>query len=142
MQRLPKNLPPHLIVFDGECALCSRFYRFMLKHDHDQRFAFATAQSPIGQQLYQALDLPLQDFETNLVFTNGTLYQRLDAFTAAMRALGGIWHLPALLRFLPRRLKDFAYHRIARNRYRIFGRYETCMLPTQAHRARFVSGGF
>lgn len=142
MHRLPNNLPKNLIVFDGECVLCSGFYRFMLKHDHSQRFAFATAQSRIGQQLYHALCLPMQDFETNLVITNGAIYQRLDAFAAAMHALGGIWHLPALLRFLPCGLKDFAYHRIARNRYRIFGRYDTCMLPTQAHRARFVKGGF
>ena len=142
MDRLPKNLPPNLIVFDGECVLCSGFYRFMLKHDRRQHFTFAIAQSPVGQQLYLALGLPTQDFETNLVITNGTIHQRLDAFTAAMRALGGIWHLPALLRFLPRWVKDFAYHRIARNRYRIFGRYDTCMLPTAAHRARFVNGGY
>ncbi len=142
MQRLPQNLPPYLIVFDGECVLCSGFYRFMLKHDRRQRFAFATAQSPLGQRLYQALGLPTRDFETNLVIINGAVFQRLDAFAAAMRALGGIWHLPALLRFLPLWLKDFAYHRIARNRYRIFGRYNTCMAPTPAQRARFVKGGF
>ena len=141
MQRLPENLPQNLIVFDGECVLCSGFYRFMLKHDHKQRFAFATAQSPIGQQLYQALGLPMQDFETNLIIIDGTVFQRLDAFAAAMRALGGIWHLPALLRFLPNGLKDFTYHRIARNRYRLFGRYDTCMAPTQAQRARFIEGG-
>jgi len=119
MQRLPQYLPQSLIVFDGECVLCSGFYRFMIKHDRRQRFTFTTAQSPIGQ-----------------------LYQRLDAFAAAMRALGGICHLPALLRFLPNGLKDFTHHRIARNRYRIFGRYEACMLPTPAQRARFVEGGF
>ncbi len=142
MQRLPQNLPQYLIVFDRECVLCSGFYRFMLKHDRPQRFAFATAQSPIGQQLYRALGLPTRDFETNLVITNGTIYQRLDAFTAAMRALGSIWRLPALLHFLPLWLKDFAYHRVARNRNRIFGRYETCMAPTPAERARFADGGF
>jgi predicted DCC family thiol-disulfide oxidoreductase YuxK len=123
-------------------VLCSGFYRFMLKHDRRQRFAFATAQSPIGQQLYKALGLPTYDFETNLVIINGLVFQRLDASAAAMRSLGGIWHLPALLRFLPNGLKDFAYHRIARNRYRIFGRYDTCMAPSPAQRARFVKGGF
>ena len=141
MQPMPPNLPPDLIVFDGECVLCSGFDRFICKHDHRQRFAFATAQSPVGQQLYHALGLPTADFETNLVIINGTTYQRLDAFAAAMRALGGLWHLPALLRLLPGVIKDFAYHRIARNRYRIFGRYSTCMVPTPAERARFVEGG-
>ena len=141
-QSLAQSLPPDLIVFDGECVLCSGFFRFMLRHDRKNRFSFATAQSPLGQQIYQALGLPLVDFETNLVITGGTIFQRLDAFAAAMRALGSIWHLPALVRFLPRPIKDFAYHRIARNRYRLFGRYEACMIPTPELRARFAAGGY
>lgn len=146
MHRLPESLaqsiPKDLIVFDGECVLCTGFFQFMLKHDHAERFAFATAQSPVGQQLYQALGLPLKDFETNLVITDGRIYLKLDAAAAAMRALGSIWRILALVRFLPRRLKDFVYHRIARNRYRIFGRTKTCMIPTPPLRARFVEGGF
>ncbi len=146
MNRLPPDLAKalhgkDLIVFDGECVLCSRFFRFMLRYDKSSRFSYAIAQSTLGTQLYQALDLRIDDFETNLVIVNGQIYQRLDAFTAAMRALGGIWHLPALLRFLPSPLKNFAYHRIARNRYAIFGRYDTCMVPTPALQARFLDGG-
>ena len=84
-------LPQNLIVFDGVCVLCSGFFRFMLKHDRDQRFAFATAQSEVGQRLYEHLGLPMGDFETNLVIVDGTVYQKLHAFAAAMRVIGWPW---------------------------------------------------
>lgn len=147
MKRLPPELAQHLqnhdlIVFDGECVLCSGFFRFMLRLDRNHRFRFALAQSDLGQQLYDALNLPLDDFETNLVIVNGRIFQRLDAFVAAMGAIGGVWRILTPLRFIPAPIKDFLYHRIARNRYAIFGRYDECLYPTPELRARFIEGGF
>ena len=133
-------LPPNLIVFDGECVLCSGFFRFVTARD-DGRFMFATAQSDVGRGIYADLGLSQTDFETNIVMINGTTYQRLDAFCAAMRQLGWPWRVLSVGRFLPRFIKDPMYHLIARNRYRIFGRYDTCMIPTPDVRARFVEGG-
>nr|WP_037254631.1 DCC1-like thiol-disulfide oxidoreductase family protein [Roseobacter sp. SK209-2-6] len=132
--------PEHsdLIVFDGECVLCSGFFRFMLRFDRAGRFSFATAQSALGQRLYREQGLPTGDFETNLVYVDGRCYQRLDAFATAMRALPWPWPILSLCRFLPRWVKDPAYHLIARNRYQIFGRYETCMLPSAEVRSRFL----
>ena len=140
---LPADLAARLtgrdvIVFDGVCVLCSGFFRFVLRHDRRARFGFATAQSPLGQALYRALDLPTDDFETNLVIVDGRVYQRLDAFAAAMRALGWPWAGLSALRWLPAALKDPAYHAIARNRYRLFGRTDTCLIPTPDLRARFL----
>ncbi|MTH99466.1 DUF393 domain-containing protein [Roseibium sp. RKSG952] len=131
-----------LIVFDGECVLCSRFFRFMLNHDRNQRFSFATAQSPVGQKLYSELGLPMDDFETNLVIVRGVVYQKLDAFAAAMRVLPGPWPVLSICRFLPSILKDPLYNFIARNRYEFFGRYDACMVPDQAIRSRFLPQGF
>lgn len=131
-----------LIVFDGECVLCSGFFRFMLRHDRAGRFSFAVAQSPLGTRLYRALGLPTEDFETNLVIVDGTIYRELDAFAAAMRVLPFPWPVLAVSAWLPGPVKRFAYHRIARNRYRLFGRYDTCMMPTPEVRARFMDGGF
>lgn len=119
----------NLIVFDGECVFCSAFFRFMLRHDRAQQFHYATAQSPLGQALYTALNLPLVDFETNLVITNGEISQRLDAFAAAMAELSNPWRFARIARHLPKALKDAIYKPIARNRYRIFGRYDTCLVP-------------
>ncbi|WP_226688619.1 thiol-disulfide oxidoreductase DCC family protein [Ruegeria arenilitoris] len=130
------------IVFDGECVLCSGFFQFMTMRDKAQRFKFATAQSPLGQRLYQELGLPMQDFETNLVIVNGNVHQRLDAFAAAMGTLPGIWPILSFCRFLPSWIKDPLYHAIARNRYKIFGRNPTCMIPDAALRSRFLPEGF
>ena len=128
----------NLIVFDGACVFCSAFFRFMLRHDRREIFSYATAQSPLGQGLYAALDLPLTDFETNLILVDGVIYQRLDAFAAAMAQLGYPWRALALCRHLPVWLKDAIYKPIARNRYRIFGRYEACLIPDARLRARFL----
>lgn len=131
-----------LIVFDGECVLCARFYRFVLRFDRQQRFSFATAQSPVGQALYRALGLDTRDFETNLVIVQGQIFTHLDSVTAVMSALGGLWRGIGWLRWLPAAVKTPFYRAIARNRYRIFGRFEACMLPAKAAQDRFVQGGW
>ena len=131
-----------LIVFDGECVLCSGFFQFMVRQDKPRRFKFATAQSRLGQQLYTDLGLPTQDFETNLVIVNGRVHQRLDAFAAAMRSLPGFWPTLSVCRFLPGFIKNPLYHAIARNRYSLFGRSATCLVPDTALRSRFMPEGF
>ena len=140
-------LPPQLqakighrdiIVFDGECVFCSSFFKLMVRIDRDETFHFVVAQSELGTALYEALDLPTDDFETNLVIVDGVIYQRLDAFAAAMRRAGGLWRLLSWCRHIPEPLKSFLYHRIARNRYSIFGRYNVCMVPDARLKARFL----
>lgn len=131
-----------LIVFDGECVLCSGFFSFMLRHDRRERFRYALAQSELGTRLYQALDLPTDDFETNLVIVDGRIHRELDAFAQAMRVLGWPWRGLSGLRFLPSVLKAPAYRAIARNRYSLFGRSQTCMVPDAALRERFLPGGW
>ncbi len=132
----------NLIVFDGECVLCSGFFRFMLKRDKARRFEFATAQSPLRQRMYKAQNLPVVDYETNLVIVDGKVFQQLDAFAAAVRALQGVWPFLSLVRFLPSAVKDPLYFSIARNRYALFGRYDTCMMPDAALLERFAEQGF
>ncbi|WP_371688495.1 thiol-disulfide oxidoreductase DCC family protein [Ruegeria sp. EL01] len=132
----------NLIVFDGECVLCSSFFQFMLKRDQSRRFQFATAQSPLGQGLFRQLGLPTQDFETNLVVVDGRVYERLDAFAAAMGQLPGVWPMLSLCRFLPAMLKDPFYGFIARNRYAIWGRSQVCFVPDEDLRSRFAPLGF
>ena len=139
---LRRDLRSDLIVFDGECVLCSGFFRFMLRRDREHRFRFVLAQSDLGTRLYRALDLPTDDFETNLVIVDGVIHQKLDAFAVAMRAIGWPWRAMSALRFLPRVVKDPAYLAIARNRYSLFGRTQICMIPDDAIKARFLPGGW
>ncbi len=127
-----------VIVFDGDCVLCSGFMHFVVKHDPDQQFDFIVAQTPLGEALYVHYGLKSQDYDTNLVIIDGQLYQELDALAAVLREIGGFWRVPAVMRYLPGPLKSWVYNRIARNRYAIFGRRETCYLPTPDLQARFL----
>lgn len=127
-----------LIVFDGVCVLCSGFFKFVTRVDTDRRFRFVTAQSPLGQAIYRDLGLPTDEFETNIVIVDGTIHQRMDAFAAAMRALGWPWRALSVAAWLPGPVKDPLYHAIARNRYRIFGRTDSCMIPPPDVRGRFL----
>lgn len=127
-----------VIVFDGVCVLCSGFMRFVLKHDRSQRYRFVIAQSPLGEALYAATGLKSGDYDTNLVFREGKLHQKLNAFIAVMGDVGWPWRAAILLKPLPEPVKNWLYDRIARNRYRIFGRTETCLVPDAAVKARFL----
>ncbi|RED11168.1 thiol-disulfide oxidoreductase DCC family protein [Pontivivens insulae] len=129
-----------LIVFDGECVLCSAFMQFIFDHDNDSHFAFVLAQSQLGQDIYTALDLPTDTFETNLVIVRGQVWTKLQAFGAAMSRLGWPWKLGALAFIIPRVIGNPTYNAIARNRYRIWGRTATCLVPSDALRSRFLGG--
>lgn len=127
-----------LIVFDGVCVFCSSFARFVLRHDKSGHFRFTMAQSNLGQALYHHYGLDPGDFETNLVIVNGRLYEKLAAFLKVMTELGWPWRALAVLGALPRPVADWFYDRIAKNRYRIFGKYDTCMAPSPELKARLV----
>lgn len=134
--------PAPVVVFDGECVLCSGFFRFLLRHDHDRRFRFVVAQSPLGDQLYQALGLSIEDYETNLVIIGGRVHTKARAFAAAMRTLGWPWRGLAVTGWPPAWMTGPLYTLIARNRYRWFGRHDSCMIPDADLRARFLPGGW
>ncbi len=135
---LPFNDRKGLVVFDHECVFCSGFVRFVFANDPDGKFNFAAAQSPLGQSLYRHYGLPETDFTTNLVIADGRLYTKMDAFAAVMSQLR--WPLKglAVLKLVPSWLSTPIYDCIARNRYRIWGRYDTCMIPSDELRRRVV----
>ncbi len=127
-----------VLVFDGVCVLCSGFARFILERDRDFAFRFTTAQSPLGQALFRHYGLATDDFETNLVLADGRAYAKLDSVAIAGVRLGGLWRLLSVLRLVPRPIADWTYDRVARNRYRLFGRSEACMMPPPEWRERFI----
>jgi len=129
----------NLIVFDGECVLCSAFFRFIVKIDKREQFKFVIAQSAFGEALYEYHGLRADDYDTNLVFIEGRLYERMHAFFAAMRLVGWPYRAIGLFAVLPNRFLDWAYYKIARNRYRIFGKRDTCLVPSAHLRARFIN---
>lgn len=130
----------NIIVFDGECVLCSGFFKFVVKHDRSQQFQFVIAQSDFGEALYAHYGLKAEDCDTNLVIIEGRLYERLHGFFEVMKILDFPWKIITTFSVLPNSLLDWAYYKIARNRYRLFGRRDTCLVPDQSLKARFVDG--
>lgn len=127
-----------LIVFDGVCVLCSGFARFVARHDTAAQFRFTAAQSPLGQALYRHFGLDPVNYETNLLIADGRAFAKLAAFTGIMRRLGRPWSMAAVADRLPASASDTLYDWIARNRYRAFGRRETCILPDATWRQRMI----
>ncbi len=127
-----------VMVFDGVCVLCSGMVRWIIARDPDARIAFASAQGPMGQSLYANLGLSTEVFDTFLLVSGGRVFTRSDGVMEIMRTLGGAWRLVLLGKIIPRPIRDWAYDRIAQNRYRWFGRTQSCLVPDAAMRARFL----
>ncbi|NJC40053.1 putative DCC family thiol-disulfide oxidoreductase YuxK [Brevundimonas alba] len=128
--------PDGLILFDGVCVFCSRWVRFVIDHDPERRFTFTPIQSERGRRLAERFGINPDAPETNAVIWNGKAWLKSDAALTVLGALPGT-RLMAILKRIPRPLRDPFYDLIARNRYRIFGRTDTCMVPSPADRERF-----
>ncbi len=133
-----------IILYDGVCGLCNRFVQFVLKRDRNDQFRFAELQSNFGRNVLQRHGLDPDALDTvYLVLNHGQPSERLlsrnDASTAVLEELGGFSRVLAkLLKLLPRRFRDWRYRLVAQNRYRFFGRYESCPLPDPKDRSKFL----
>jgi predicted DCC family thiol-disulfide oxidoreductase YuxK len=127
-----------LIVFDGECVLCSANARFVLRRDRRRRFRLTTAQSPLGAALYRHFGLRADEEGTILVLRDGRLLTDSEAVIAIPAGLGWPWRAAAALRIVPRPLRDALYRLVARNRFRWFGRRDTCWVPAPADAGRIL----
>ncbi len=132
----PADDLPDLIVFDGDCVLCSHWARWVHKHDQG-RFRFVAIQSEAGSALARRYAINASNPETNVLVLDGIAYFKFDTIMELLTALPGM-RAAALLSLAPRPLRNWAYDRIARNRYRLFGRREACLTPDSAMRARVI----
>ena len=127
------------ILFDGVCNLCNRSVRFVLARDPGEHFAFAPLQSAKGRELLKRVGLA-EDARTSIVLVEGERsFEKSDAVLRILAGLSGPWPALALLRVVPRRLRDAVYDWIAANRYRWFGQRADCPLPTPDQRRRFLT---
>ena len=136
--------PNLIILYDGVCGLCNRLVQFLLKHDNDGRLRFASLQSDFAEKVLGRHGINAKDLDTVNVVENydqagERVLQRSDAILRAGRELGGFWGASSsIARVVPRALRDLVYGFVATNRYRVFGKYDTCMLPEPNQRSRFV----
>jgi predicted DCC family thiol-disulfide oxidoreductase YuxK len=126
-----------LILFDGVCVFCSRWVAFVIKRDHAAEFRFLTIQSEGGRALAARLGIDADEPETSAVVLDGVGYMKSDAALMVLRRLPR-WRWVNVAWLCPRPIRDFVYDGIAKNRYRIFGKLDTCMVPAPDVQLRFV----
>ncbi|EBA12582.1 thiol-disulfide oxidoreductase DCC family protein [Roseobacter sp. CCS2] len=131
--------PDHPVaVMDATCALCSWGARMIHRLDRSGEVKIAPIQSETGAALMRAHGLDPVDPDTWLFIEDGTVWRDFDALIRVGQRSGGLGHVFMALKILPRRLRDWLYQRIARNRYAMFGRGDMCALPDPAFRARLL----
>ena len=138
---IPESNP--IVLYDGVCGLCNRLNQFLLKRDTHDRFRFASLQSDLAASLLKRHGADSLDLDTVYVVLDYNqpgerLLARSDAIIYALTQLDGIWKLARVGRALPTFLRDAIYQLVARNRYRIFGKHDTCILPDPKYRRKFL----
>ena len=133
----------HLVLFDGECALCNGLVQVLLAHDDAGVFRFASLQSPTGLAIVHAIGGgPALPNSFHVVADHGTGHSRVftksDAVLFVARQLGWPWRAAMALRILPKSLRDGLYDAMARSRYRFFGRATQCAVPGPEFQDRFI----
>jgi predicted DCC family thiol-disulfide oxidoreductase YuxK len=127
-----------VILYDGVCALCNGSVTFTLKHDRGARFRFAALQSDFGRAMLRSVGLPQDALDSLVVVKDGRPYLRSRGIIRILREIGGPWSILAAAGVVPHQLADVVYDLVARNRYRWFGRHDTCPIPPPEVRSRFL----
>ena len=135
-----------VILYDGVCGLCNRSVRFVLRHDREGIFRFASLQSAAARQILARHGMTPDALDTFYVVTdfglaNERVLSKSDAVIYTVEILDGIWKAAKILRFVRRRVRDWTYGIVARHRYQVFGKYDACPLPEARYRDRFIELG-
>ena len=133
----------HLVLYDGVCGLCDLFVQFLVTRDKQDRLHFAALQGPIGTEVLARFERTSNPLSTVIVVVDHAtpserLLDRSDAALFAIGSLGGAYGVAPALRLVPKFLRDAIYGLIAKWRYRIFGRFESCPIPGPGTRAKFL----
>ena len=127
-----------LILFDGVCNLCNAWVRFVIRCDPAGVFRFAPQQSPTGQAMIEDHMRGAGLLSSVILIEDNAIYTESDAVLQVLARLGPPWSWIALLRVIPRRVRDACYRFVVRHRYRWFGRTEVCQVPPADMRSRFI----
>jgi predicted DCC family thiol-disulfide oxidoreductase YuxK len=128
----------HIVLFDGVCNLCNGMVKFIIKRDKESKFKFASLQSDAGQTLLRKFNLPTDTFHYFIYIKGDTYFIKSSAGLHVLKELGGIWKVFYVFIIVPSFIRDAVYQLISRNRYKLFGRSESCMIPTADVKERFL----
>jgi len=135
IRALSENGP--IVFYDGECGLCDRFVKFLIRRDRHTRLQYSALQGSTAEVAFGPAQSEKDLWSVRLVDATG-VYDRSDAALRTLAHVGGIWKGALALLIVPRFIRDGVYRFVATNRYRWFGKREACLLPTASLRERFL----
>ncbi|MDI5888641.1 thiol-disulfide oxidoreductase DCC family protein [Flavobacterium yafengii] len=137
MENLPKN--KKIILFDGVCNLCDSAVQRIIKHDAKDVFRFVALQSDLGQKIIKHLGIDTQKTDSIILYQPGfAYYYKSEAALEIAKHLGGVFYFASLFSILPTSFSNHIYDYIAKNRYKWYGKKETCLIPTKELQAKFL----
>ena len=129
----------YIIIFDAECNLCNASVNFIIKHDKKAVFFFTPIQSEQARVLMQQYDLDTEDLDTMILLKKGKSYLRAKAVIEIIKELPGAWALLRIFALLPDSFNDFVYRSTAKYRYKLFGKSQSCVIPSVEIGSRFLT---
>lgn len=132
------DMQSSIIFFDGVCNLCNASINFIIDRDPEKRFLFASLQSNIARQKLEAFGMDTNRMESIILLKDGKIYKESSAALRIALGMNGAWPILYVFWLIPKPIRDFVYRLIAKNRYKWFGKRETCRLPTPDLKERFL----
>jgi predicted DCC family thiol-disulfide oxidoreductase YuxK len=134
----PADADGPIVLYDGVCGLCDRSVQLILRNDRRGRFRFAALQSPAGMALLERFGLPPGALDSIVLVEGGRAWRKSAAALRIARRMDAPWPLLWPLALVPAPVADVVYDLVAKNRYRMFGTLDACMIPPPEVRARFL----
>ena len=127
-----------IILFDGVCNLCNSSVQKVIKNDSKNIFKFASLQSDFGQRFLNKNQLNSEEFDSIILIDGDKFYTSSDAALRIGKELKGIYKISSFLLWIPKFIRDGVYRIISKNRYRWFGKQNTCWIPTKELQDKFI----
>jgi len=131
-------LKQNIIIFDGVCNFCNSAVNFIIKRDPTSKFLFTPLQSKTAEELIIKYKVINYDFGSIILIKDGEKFFRSDAVFEIVKDLSGYWYLFRISRIIPLVIRDYIYNLVSKNRYRIFGKKDSCMIPTKELQKKFL----
>ena len=128
----------YIILFDGICNFCNYWVDFIIKRDKNKTLKFATLQSDAGKKIANQFSIVNKNIDSIIFIKGGNYFARSDAVLEIAKELKSVWKILYLLKVIPRHLRNFIYDLIAKYRYAIFGKRNSCRVPTSEEISRFI----
>jgi len=128
----------HIVVFDGVCNFCNTAVNFIIKRDPEAKFVFTPMQTKLAKELMSKYQVNNVGVDTFLLIKDDKCFMWSSAALEITKDLSGAWFVFLVFKIVPARIRDFFYKVFARNRYNLFGRKATCMVPTKEVKSRFI----